>query len=168
MSASVDPTAIPIEWDPTQQRMSGVAIHGNTPFDVPFISEVHERLFVGGCRDGLVLPPNIEHVVSLYPWESYRPRREIRSSLSVRMYDALDVGNEDLVYGIARWVNECIGDGPTLVHCQAGLNRSGLVTALSFILDGHSAADAIDRLRERRSPAVLCNPSFEAWLRERA
>jgi protein-tyrosine phosphatase len=52
-----------------------------------------------------------------------------------------------------------------LVHCQAGLNRSGVVVAYALMLNGMSAAEAIARIRERRSPAVLCNPQFERWLR---
>jgi protein-tyrosine phosphatase len=50
------------------------------------------------------------------------------------------------------------------VHCQAGLNRSGLVTALALILNGMSPERAIGLLRQKRTPLVLCNGAFEAWL----
>lgn len=79
------------------------------------------------------------------------------------MYDSSDQGFAQ-VDAIAAWVNVCRKDGPTLVHCQAGLNRSGLVAARALTLDGMNAADAIALLREKRSPAVLCNRSFESWL----
>lgn len=53
-----------------------------------------------------------------------------------------------------------------LIRCQAGLNRSGLVMALVLIRDGYDPADAIRLMREKRSPAVLCNGSFTRWLLE--
>jgi hypothetical protein len=57
--------------------------------------------------------------------------------------------------------------GPCLVHCQAGLNRSSLVVARVLMLEGATADEAIGLLREKRSPACLCNPAFEEWLRAR-
>jgi len=51
-----------------------------------------------------------------------------------------------------------------LIRCQAGLNRSGLVTALVLIREGMEARDAIRLLRETRSSSVLFNKQFEKWL----
>lgn len=162
-----DPTAIPLKVDPREQRMKGTAVHGNTPFDVPYISEVGFNLWMGGCTDGLVIPPNIRHVVSLYPWESYRAQPDqVQSMLSVRMYDANDRPDAKQVRQIAMWVNYCRERGPTLVDCQAGLNRSGLIVASAILLYGNreDPRKVIALLREKRSPAVLCNPAFEQWL----
>jgi protein-tyrosine phosphatase len=64
------------------------------------------------------------------------------------------------------WVNACRAAGPTLVHCQAGLNRSSLVIARALILSGMPSVAAIALIREKRSPACLSNPSFERWLRQ--
>jgi len=160
---SADPSAIPLQLDPREQRMSGHAIHGDTPFDVPFVSQIEGNLWTGGCAANLVLPVEIEHVVSLYPWEQYTITREPRSFLLVWLRDA-DVPPVERLLPIARWINDCRKDAPTLVHCQAGLNRSGLVAALALILDGMDAQAAIALLREKRSPAVLCNAGFERWL----
>lgn len=162
---SVDPTKIAIRFDPRTQRMVGVARHGNTPFDVPFISQIDETFWQGGCENGLILPTEIEHLISLYPWEQYVVKHDLKSVLSVAMYDSLDQGM-DQVDAIARWINACRADGPTLVHCQAGLNRSGLVSARALMLEGASAGQAVLKLREKRSPAVLCNKSFVQWLYE--
>lgn len=52
-----------------------------------------------------------------------------------------------------------------LIHCQAGLNRSGLLAARTLMKRGHTADEAIALLREKRSPLVLCNDAFENWLR---
>lgn len=160
----VDPTKIDIALDPTTQRMTGIARHGMTPFDVPYISEVAENLWQGGCMTGLVLPKTIEHLVSLYPWESYTVKHNLDSILIMRMFDSLEQGTEQ-VDSIARWINERRKDGVVLVHCQAGLNRSSLVVARALMLEGMSAGDAIETLRSKRSPAVLCNPAFEEYLR---
>lgn len=166
MSADIDPTAIPIEFDPERQWMQGTAVHGNTPFSVPYVSRITDDLWTGGCRDGLILPAEVEHVVSLYPWEAYRAKHKVKSTMAVRLYDADDMPDRNLIYGLAEWVNACRRDGITLVHCQAGLNRSALVAGLALALSGDAldGADAIHKLRAARSKAVLCNPSFCAWL----
>ncbi|QLF83471.1 PTPc tyrosine phosphatase [Rhodococcus phage NiceHouse] len=161
---SIDPTRIDIKFDPQIQRMSGVAYHGNTPFDVPFISQIEGNLWQGGCERGLILPEFIEHVVSLYPWEEYYHNLSPENHIQIKMYDS-ESQAFDQVDEIAAKVNEFVEQGPTLVHCQAGLNRSSLVAARSLMLKGRTADEAISLIRESRSPACLCNPSFEGWLR---
>lgn len=160
-----DPTAIDIEFDPTVQRMRGVAVHGNAAFDVPYLSKITGDLWQGGCMDGLVLPREVQHLVSLYPWESYRVEHPLQSSLSVRLLDDLEPPDRDQMIALARWVNVCRRTGVTFVHCQAGLNRSGLLAGLALVLEGHTPDDAIELLRVSRGPAVLCNPVFQEWLR---
>jgi len=163
--AKIDPTKIDIAFDPQRQHMVGVSAHGLQPFDVPFISEIVPDLWLGGCEDDLVLPTFVKHLVSLYPWERYTVNHELDSLLEVRMLDSLDQAFHQ-VDSIAGWVNACRGSGPTLVHCQAGLNRSSLVVGRALMLDGMPADQAIELIRERRSPVCLCNPSFERWLLE--
>jgi protein-tyrosine phosphatase len=160
-----DHTRIDIAVDPQRQHMVGVSAHGLLPFDVPFISEIVPDLWLGGCEDGLVLPDFIAHLVSLYPWESYVVNHDLDSSLVVRMYDSVDQAFAQ-VDGIAAWVNVCRQAGPTLVHCQAGLNRSSLIVTRALVLGGLPVDDAITLVREKRSPVCLCNPSFERWLRQ--
>lgn len=162
-----DPTWIPLHVDPREQYLIGVTRHGNVPFDVPYVSQIEGNLWQGGCADGLVLPKNIEHVVSLYPWEAYTVTHELKSSLTVRMLDSTDQGFAQ-VTAIAEWVVNCVADGPTLVHCQAGLNRSSLVAATALTLIRglpFTGQDAIDLIREKRSPACLDNPAFEEWVK---
>jgi protein-tyrosine phosphatase len=160
-----DPTRIKINVDPTVKRMKGVARHGNTPFDVPYISEIAPNLWQGGCQNGLILPDFIDHIVSLYPWEEYLINHELGSNLAVKMHDSEEQSFEQ-VDKIAQWVNECRKTGAVLVHCQAGLNRSSLIAGRALMLAGMSADEAISTLRTRRSPACLCNPAFEKWLRD--
>lgn len=174
-----DPTQITLqtnvkkEKDPTIIRMSGIATHGHTPFDVPFISQIEGNLWQGGCQNGLQLPTFFKHLISLYPWEQYQIKHDMNSVMYVKMYDSLEQSMEQ-VDAIARWINICVKDGPTLVHCQAGLNRSSLVAARSLMIRDTEAPlgvykltadEAIALLREKRSPACLCNQAFEEHLR---
>jgi hypothetical protein len=163
---STDPTAIPIAFDPHHQRMRGTAVHGDKDFDVPFISQIEGNLYQGGCRAGLHLPYFIRHVISLYRWERYKQHDNLDSFEEVTMYDSLEGPDRDEVVRLATLVNECIKTGPTLVHCQAGLNRSGLIAGVALVLQGKTPDEAIALLRSSRSDAVLCNPVFEKWLRE--
>jgi protein-tyrosine phosphatase len=160
-----DPTKIELRLDPEQERMVGTAIHGNTPFDVPYISKIASNLWQGGCQNGLVLPDYIDVVFSLYPWEKYTIDRADVGRIEVEMYDSVDQGFEQ-VDDLAKAINLYRSAGlNVLVHCQAGLNRSSLVAARVLMLgDGATADEAIVHIRKRRSPACLCNRAFEAHL----
>jgi protein-tyrosine phosphatase len=52
-----------------------------------------------------------------------------------------------------------------LIRCQAGWNRSGLIMALVLMREGYTADEAINLIRQKRSPHALCNKGFENWLR---
>lgn len=168
----VDPTRVDLELeavarakDPFVRRIYGYTNHGNFPIDCPVITEVTPTLLQGGCERGLILPNTVKHVVSLYRWERYKAKHPLKSFLEVEMYDSADgEPDREQIVTLARWVNVCRSTGTTLVHCQAGLNRSALVVAAALMLEGWTAEFTIDFLREQRSPAVLCNPTFEAWL----
>lgn len=159
-----DPTRIEIDFDPRNHWMRGYATHGNTPFEVPYISELADNLWQGGCHTGLILPDFIKYVVSLYPWEKYKIGPDV-TRVEITMYDSEHQGFQQ-VDEIAAQVNEFRKDGPVLVHCQAGLNRSSLIAARALMLnEGLTADEAIVMIREKRSPACLCNRAFESWLR---
>lgn len=172
MTDLTDPTAFPIEFDPRTERMSGTTNIGRLYFDVPFISHVMDNLWQGGCERGLILPEEIKHVISLYKWERYTVNHDLLSFTEVTAYDSSDgdglggMGAKQ-VLDLAAKVNQCRKEAPTLVHCQAGLNRSSLIAGTALVLNGDvaSGAEAVALLREKRSPAVLCNPAFESWLR---
>lgn len=51
-----------------------------------------------------------------------------------------------------------------LIRCQAGWNRSGLITTLVLIRHGYDAQEAIDLIRRTRSPHALCNNHFVRFL----
>jgi hypothetical protein len=132
-------------------------------FDVPLISHIEGNLWVGGCINGARLDDDFTHVVSLYQWERYALGKNTTRD-EVEMYDAGEMPDVEQLHEIADAVNVALAKGKTLVHCQAGLNRSNLVAALALIKTGREPAAAIKLLREKRSPVVLCNETFEAWL----
>jgi protein-tyrosine phosphatase len=137
-------------------HIEGIAREGNRAFKVPLISHVQGNLWQGGCVPGVRLPDDFDFVVSLYPWGRYElGPNTVR--VEIEMYDAQEVPDEAQLLQIAKIVNAFRAKGKTLVHCQAGLNRSALVSALALVLDGIPASEAITLLRERRSDAVLCN-----------
>lgn len=160
-----DHTKIPIEFNPLSQRMTGMTMHGSIEFDVPFMTEIDTNLWQGGCKNGLILPTHINYIVSLYPWERYRIFHKTRGELYVRMYDSPEQSLsqvEDIAQQVFKWAQ----DGAVLVHCQAGLNRSSLVVARVLQLRGMSGASAINKIRQLRSPACLCNAAFESFILE--
>ena len=148
--------------DLTSHHIEGMSLHGDTPFKIPLFLHIEGNLWMGGCPVK-VAPEEFEYIVSLHPWESYTIA-EFQVHTRASLFDKANVPNENRLYALARCVNTYKRNGVTLVHCQAGINRSGLVTALALIEEGMKAVDAITLLRSKRSPAVLCNRAFEEWL----
>lgn len=135
----------------------------NGYFDAPLLSHIEGNLWVGGCLGGVKLPDDFKHVVSLYKWGRYKLGPDTHR-LEIEMYDVGSMPDIDQLNEIADKLNEYLEEGKTLVHCQAGLNRSNLVSALALIKQGRSPEEVIALLREKRSPMVLCNQTFEDWL----
>lgn len=159
-----------LQADLQTHHIEGIAREGNTEFSCPLITHVEGNLWQGGCVNAVDLQGQFKHIISLYPWERYNPGKMLDSFTEVKLYDGKDVPDEAQLYSLAMWINICKRHGRTLVHCQAGLNRSGLLTGLSLISDDmdpefyKQPAKVIAHMRERRSKAVLCNKHFEQWL----
>ncbi len=107
-------------------------------------------------------------VVTLYgdaqpaPWGV----QEIRFGFSDGSLQGRDI---ERVIAIARDTHRHWQAGDTvLIRCQAGVNRSGLVTALVLIMEGFQPAEAIELIRAKRSSVVLSNRHFENWLLNQA
>jgi protein-tyrosine phosphatase len=68
-----------------------------------------------------------------------------------------------LVISNARTVARYLESGArVLVTCRMGINRSALVAAIAMqIAYDMDAGEAIDQIRDTRSPQALCNPRFE-------
>ena len=143
----------------------------------PLFSEILPNLFMGGTDDDDVI-----HI----PARIYNRRNELPFDAIVTMYEYarpafggvqefryavpdaemaninLDRLRDAVEFAHARWK---AGDR-VLIRCQAGLNRSGLVTALVLIKEGHDPTAVIDLLRTKRDRDALCNQDFAEWLNE--
>jgi protein-tyrosine phosphatase len=86
-----------------------------------------------------------------------------------RMADAeLDPGHHTALDSLAdEAYRALVGGQKVLIRCQAGLNRSSLVAALTMMHVGSSADRAIEHFRSVRSPYVLCNQSFVDYLHQK-
>jgi hypothetical protein len=135
-------------------------------FSAPLISHVEGNLWQGGVRGRKVLnlPDGFKHVLALYDWEAYiLPEGCDRKTVS-NMMDSSDIFDDESLNALADEAYAMVQDGQTLIHCQAGLNRSGLLASLVLRRMGHTSAEAIKMLRDARSPMVLCNETFENYL----
>lgn len=157
---------VTVDW--RERRMSGNARAAwergqESYFDVPLISHVAGNLWQGGCMQGTKLDDDFVKVVSLYPWEQYAlgPNTE---RVEIKAYDSHEGMDWDDLERAADEVVAGMEKGKTLVHCQAGLNRSGLVAGRALVKSGMSPEAAISLMRASRSPLVLCNQTFEQQL----
>ena len=138
-------------------------------------SEILPNLFQGGTEDDDVihyaqnshrrrtdLP--FDSIVTMYAWA--RPAdwnvQEFRYGVPDASISQVDLNRlrQAVDFGYIQWKS---GDR-VLVRCQAGLNRSGLVTALILIKAGHSPEEAINLIRNNRGDYALFNESFVNWL----
>ncbi len=154
-----------------------------SPYQLPerLIDEVAPGLFQGGTPDddwrptheiNLALQPSrdaameasIDAVVTLFaratPWGS--GVMELRYGFPDARPSAATL---EQVVEAARWAHRRWTSGErVLIRCQAGLNRSGLVTALVLMMEGSSVAEAIAAIRSARAGVALCNTHFVDWL----
>jgi hypothetical protein len=77
------------------------------------------------------------------------------------------VRDPETIRATARLVAARVSAGRrVLVHCAAGLNRSGIVVARALMYQGRSVSEAIALVRAARGPWALSNGDFVDWLRE--
>ena len=74
------------------------------------------------------------------------------------------VPDPDTLRGVASLIAGCLKSGAVVyVHCQAGMNRSALVTARILIEQGMTAEQSIETVRERRRGSL--SDEYAEWLR---
>lgn len=132
--------------------------------DVPYISHIWGALYVGGVDYDQYLPEHFRNVIQLYD-ETYEIEHE---PVGVWRFDIKDSRTQDLsgIDDIARVTINAMKLGDTLVHCQAGMNRSCLVASRVLQMNGFTPQESVDMLREKRMPWALSNPAFERWTLE--
>ena len=141
-------------------------------------SEIAPNLFMGGTDDNDVihnaasgrrrtdLP--FDSIVTMYAWAQPADWKvqEFRYGVPDAAIELIDLARlkQAVDFGYGRWM---AGDR-LLVRCQAGLNRSGLVTALILMTSGLDADSAISLIRSNRADIALFNEHYVAWLRKEA
>lgn len=66
-----------------------------------------------------------------------------------------------LIHELADWAHDRWSSGRrVLIRCMGGMNRSGLLVALTLVRAGHTPEAAIELIREKRHPWALNNHSF--------
>lgn len=139
-------------------------------------TEISPNLFMGGTEDSDVIHyPQLnkaarvdlpfDSIITMYAWA--RPAdwrvQEFRYGIPDARIEDIDLRRlkQAVEFGYNQWLS---GDR-VLVRCQAGLNRSGLVTALILMSTGLDAESAIELIRTNRGEHALCNSEYEAWLK---
>jgi len=141
----------------------------------PLYSEVAPNLFMGGTDDLATIdqPQQLQYfedgntfdcMVTLYAWAA--PANWGVEERRFGFPDANIIGEcIPTIIELAQWAHSKWASGKRVnIRCQAGLNRSGLVTALTLMISGMSADEAINTLRAKRSSYALCNGEYEHWL----
>jgi protein-tyrosine phosphatase len=157
-----------MEADLTSHHIEGYAAmgEGQPHFSVSLVSHITGNLWTGGVLHGVRLSDDFEYVLSLYPFEKYKLGPHTKR-WEHPLSDGDRVPPREMLITLAAMAGQAVNKGKTLVHCQAGLNRSALIAGLMLVRTGDWTADqAIELMREVRSPVVLCNQFFERWLRE--
>jgi len=140
-------------------------------------SEILPGLYMGGTHDDDVIfnesndvlkisKKHFDSVITMYSWaqpvdwEVQEMRYGIPDSqiTDINLIKLIEVA----YWGYRQWL---LGD-KLLIRCQAGLNRSGLVTALILMLHKFSASEAIEQIRENRTQLALFNKNYVNWLIE--
>lgn len=140
-------------------------------------SEVVPGLWQGGTHDNDVVhqgrssraeafieKTDFDTVITLYAWA--QPVDWFVKELRYGFWDSdSNLPIEQVLEVAAVAYAEWSAGRQVLIRCQAGLNRSGLITGLVLMMAGHSADDAVALIRKNRSRWALCNKSFERFLK---
>ncbi len=158
--------------------------YSNEPFlagklDLAVWSEILPNLWLGGTADNdcvgdkcfeldrqdiSIKPRHFDSVYTFYAWAN-----PVDWQVKEFRYGYFDSGDTDFdlnafkriaVMAHADWKR---GER-VLLRCQAGLNRSSLILALVLMIDGYTAQQAIDLIRDKRHAKALFNPHFVEWL----
>ena len=130
--------------------MGGTADNGTVNYPAPLAELDDESPF--------------DAVVTLYSWA--QPMgwgvEELRYGFADASVEYFDV---DRLLSTARWAHaRWVAGDQVLIRCQAGLNRSGLVTVLTLMMAGYEPDEGIALIRQQRAQVALFNNAFVDWL----
>lgn len=136
-------------------------------------SEILPGLYMGGTHDDDVVfkgqkdnfhKNNFDCVITMYAWAQPCDWDVQELRYGIPDSEIKDIELSKLIE-IAEWGHKKWLSGErVLIRCQAGLNRSGLITALILLLEGMSPEQAIAQIRHKRSPVALFNKAYVDWI----
>lgn len=147
--------------------------YGQSLLREPLWSEVVEGLWQGGTGDHdimqqpkfpVITRKTFDTVITLYQFANPVDWHVKELRYGVWDGNAQDIDLKELFDLVKMAHTDWVNGKKVLIRCQAGWNRSGLVTALVLMRDGMEAHEAIDLIREKRSPHALCNKNFVEFL----
>ena len=145
--------------------------------DTELYSEILPGLFIGGTADDDVInvAKPLRNLNEVQPFDSVVTCYSWAQPMSWYVHEnrwgfadgPLDEKTFTKVDELATWLHSEWKLGRTcLARCQAGLNRSGILVARILMKDGYSADEAINLIRQKRSPHALFNQDFVRKLQE--
>ncbi len=144
--------------------LPGLWLGGTSDWDT--IEEgISSRSALNGPRE--ITVDEFQTVVTAYAWA--KPVDWLVEELRYCYFDADDTKHidQEALHRAAQFAYRAWKNGrKTLVRCQAGLNRSGLIMAIVLMMDGKTAEEAIHLMRTQRCRWVLCNRTFVNFAQE--
>jgi protein-tyrosine phosphatase len=130
---------------------------------IPAWTVIGDHLILG-AHPADTMPPNVEAIANVDSFRFYDiPDGVLYLHFAYR--DANVIPDATDLRLTASFLNDLRAAGKTVfIHCRLGLNRSGLLTGLVLIDEGYRAKDAIEMMRNLRSPYVLENKTFERYV----
>jgi protein-tyrosine phosphatase len=151
------------------QPIEGYLATTGQKLSTDLFTELTPMLWMGGTPTDLLdktLPSYFRANLNLYHWGNTIIPQGVEY-LEFEMYDTQRDGVDTAkIWELAAWAYKQSRTRVTLINCQAGINRSGLVAAATLGLMGYTAEQAISHMRHERSPLVLANPLFHKWVLE--
>jgi Dual specificity phosphatase, catalytic domain len=130
---------------------------------IPAWTVIGDHLILG-AHPADTMPPNVDAIANVDSFRFYDiPDGVLYLHFAYR--DANVIPDATDLRLAASFLNDLRAAGKTVfIHCRLGLNRSALLTGLVLIDEGYRAKDAIEMMRNLRSPYVLENKTFERYL----
>jgi len=141
----------------------GITQRGGAMVRIPAWTVIDDNLILG-AHPADKLPSNVDVIANVDSFRFYDiPEGVIYLHFAYWDTDAVPDATELDV--VTTFLNDLRATGETVfVHCRLGLNRSALLAGLMLVDEGYRAKDAIELMRDLRSPQVLENRTFELYL----
>lgn len=107
---------------------------------------------------------NCEPSVHSYLWQTNSNTKTVFIHFPMWDRDDFELEAEKITPLALTAVHYALANKKVLVHCSAGLNRSGVIAAVACWLYGID--DPISYLKDKRNKWALCNLTFEKWIRD--